>query len=156
QYIAASRKMAIAAQRRLLGFAVVGLVVAIVLALLAATASYQARIAEAAAEASFERSEALRIASDADGLALAGESNAELASLLAIRSLNSTYSPQGDAALLRAIPQLYSYQLFSGNPDYIRDAAYAPDGSAILTGCQDGVLRQFDVSTGKLTQQLAG
>src|SRR5262249_15113771 len=93
QYIAVSRQLAVAAQRRLLSIAVFGLVVAVVLAILAATASYQARVAEAEAESNYARSEALRIASDADGLALAGESNAELASLLAIRSLNATYSP---------------------------------------------------------------
>jgi serine/threonine protein kinase/DNA-binding XRE family transcriptional regulator len=61
------------------------------------------------AELNFTRSEAQRLAAEADVLSQAGGS-AELVALLALRSLRLQYTPQGDAALAAAASVEYASQ----------------------------------------------
>jgi hypothetical protein len=140
-YIAASRKAATSLQRLQLGLATVAVIVSLVLAVLA---FYQTQIAETR----LIESENLRHAADADALTLGNAGNPELAVLLAVYASKNVYSPQADAALLRAVPLIYTRQLFLTNTSFIRAVAFSPDGKYVLTGAQDATIRLYDAQSG--------
>src|SRR5262249_15688950 len=93
------------------------------------------------------RSEALRLAAAANSVFGAG--SGELATLLAIRSLETKYSSEGDAALQQALTQNYARRLFAGHTHRVWAAAYSPDGKTVLTGSFDHTARLWDVTTGQ-------
>jgi WD40 repeat protein len=107
------------------------------------------------AEANFARAESLRLAAEADAL-LAKGGDPQAAALLSIRALESTYSPQADAALFSSLKQVYNRQIFRGHTTSIYSVAISPDGKYALTGSQDGSAREWEVSTGKEVRRFDG
>src|SRR5262249_55464900 len=112
--------------RYLVGTLTLFLVVAIGLSLFPLVSRAQTVSQQQIATKNETRSEALRLAADANSVLSGG--SGELATLLAVRSLETTYSPEGDAVLQQALQQNYAHQLFTGHTDRVWDVAYSPDG----------------------------
>jgi WD40 repeat protein len=93
-------------------------------------------------------SEAVEVLNDPRG-------NPELAALLGIRAINTAYTEQADAALVRATDQLYTRALLSGHRD-VSTAAYSPDGRFIVTAGGDDVVRIWDAISGAEIRTLIG
>jgi WD40 repeat protein/transcriptional regulator with XRE-family HTH domain len=107
------------------------------------------------AEQNFTRSEAQRLAVEANALAQSGGS-AELVALLALRSLKMMYTPQGDAALAAAAGQPLPIRTFAGHTDWLEDVAFSPDSRYVLTGSRDTTARLWDVATGTELKRFEG
>jgi WD40 repeat protein/transcriptional regulator with XRE-family HTH domain len=117
--------------------------------------SSAAQTAQAVAEMNFARAESLRLSAEADAL-LAQNGDPEAVALLRIRTLQSSYSSQVDAALFESLEHLYNLQVFRGHTREIYSVAFSPDGAYILTGSQDGTARLWDAQTGQEIRQFAG
>jgi WD40 repeat protein len=107
------------------------------------------------AEGNFRRAESQRLAAEANGLLLQ-EGSADLAALLAIRSLNTEYTPQADEALIAASLLEYPIQAFIGHTDRVKAVDYSPDGRSVLTGSGDSTVRLWDIQTGQEIQRFSG
>lgn len=110
---------------------------------------------QAQAQANFTRAEAQRLAAEANTLVQAG-GNAEVIALLALRSLATQYSPQGDAALQAAAGLDYPERILAGHEDSLWAVAFAPDGRTVLTGSADGTARLWDVASDQQLQVFRG
>jgi serine/threonine protein kinase/DNA-binding XRE family transcriptional regulator len=111
--------------------------------------------AQAIAETNLTTSERQRLAAEANGALDRGQSS-ELAALLAIRSLRIAYSPQADAALLRALTFGFARRTFTGHTDSVLTMAFSPDGRYMLTGSTDKTARLWDVASGQQVRQFVG
>jgi len=86
--------------------------------------------ARSAAEANFRNAEAQRLAAEANKL-LISQGSPELIVLLALRSMNTQYTSQGDSALTAASRLNYPEQIILG----LKDAwclAISPDGKYLV------------------------
>ena len=110
---------------------------------------------QAVAEANFNRAEAQRLAVEANGLLLQ-DGNAETIALLAIRSMNTQYTAQGDEALVAASLLDYPNQEFLGHTDRVKAVDFSPDGRYVLTGSADSTVLLWDRQTGQLVRQFSG
>ena len=89
---------------------------------------------QAIAEANFRQAEAQRLAAEASKL-LGSQGSPELIALLSLRSLNTQYTIQGDAALTAAARLDYPKQVFnSSSARSIHAVAFSPDSKYVLTG----------------------
>ena len=118
---------------------------ALILALLAGLFGIQS-------ESNFTRAEAQRLAAEANSLYKSNGSS-ELIALLALRSIDQQYSPQGDEALANAAMQSYPLQIFEGHTKVVWGAAFSPDGKYVLTGSEDDTARLWDRQTGQEIRQ---
>jgi len=107
---------------------------------------------QAIAENNFSRAEAQRLAAEANKLSLS-QGSSELIALLALRSMNTQYTPQGDETLVAASRLNYPRQLFVGHSADLTHVAYSPDGKYVLSGSNDKTARLWDARTGKEIQQ---
>ena len=126
-------------------------------AVVAATAQAEAQLRatqQAIAQANFTRAEAQRLAAEATTL-LKSHASSELIALLALRSINLQYSPQGDAALMGAATLDYPAQIFIGHEQYVNAVAVSPDGKYALTGGFDHTARLWDIQTGQAIRQFS-
>jgi WD40 repeat protein len=110
---------------------------------------------QALAESNFNRAEAQRVAAEAKGLLLQN-GNAEAIALLALRSLNTQYTPQGDEALVAASLLDYPIRAFLGHSNRVKAVDFSPDGRYILTGSSDSTVRLWDRQTGQQIRQFSG
>src|SRR5262249_53095481 len=78
------------------------------------------------------------------------------AALLTLRSLNLEYTPQGDAALVKAINLNYPLRAFLGQTDAVTKVAFSPNDKWILTGSADNTARLFNAQTGQQVQLFSG
>lgn len=101
------------------------------------------------------QSEARRLAAEALKLLREGGS-AELITLLALRSLDLRYTPQGDEALCGAARLALPVQHFAGHTGRIYCVAYAADGATAITAGQDFTIRQWDVGGGAELRRFVG
>ncbi len=97
--------------------------------------------------------DAQHLAAEANALLNANGSSEQIA-LLSLRSMNSQYSPQADAALAGAAYLNYPQQIFSGHTDAIANMDFSPDGKTIVTSSIDQTVRLWDVQTGQQIYQL--
>ena len=103
----------------------------------------------ATAQADFTHSEAQRLAAEANVQLQSLPHGSEIVALLAVRSLDTEYTPQGDVALVGAMDLVYPKQQFIGHTDWVQGVAYSPDGKYVLTGSADKTARLWDVQSGK-------
>ena len=103
------------------------------------------------------RSESIRLALQSKML-LVNEvnSNAELVTLLSIRSLNGMYIPEADASLVESMDRLYAVHTFEGHQDGIRSIAVSPNGKYLATGSKDNTAKLWETETGELVRTLEG
>jgi WD40 repeat protein/serine/threonine protein kinase/DNA-binding XRE family transcriptional regulator len=148
------RRRAIALAVALLG-ATVAAMTAWVAAINSAKLSSENVAIASTAVANFGRSEAQRLAAEANALAQT-RGSAETIALLALRSLNLQYTPQGDAALQQAASGTLPRRIFAGHSDAVQSVAIAPDGATVLTGSLDRTARLWDLQTGQELRQFVG
>jgi WD40 repeat protein/serine/threonine protein kinase/DNA-binding XRE family transcriptional regulator len=120
-----------------------------------ATAQAEAESQQAIAEANFARAEVQRLAAEAHAL-YQERGNAELTALLSLYSINTQYSPQGDAALAEAASLEFPIRIFMGHTDWLNDVAFSPDGKHILTSSNDKTARLWDMMTGQTVISYTG
>jgi WD40 repeat protein/transcriptional regulator with XRE-family HTH domain len=112
--------------------------------------------AEAEALANLNRSEAQRLAVEASQLLLKGM-DPQVAALLALRSLQHEYSPQGDAALEAAARQIYPLGTFTMSGKVAIGAlVYSPDGQTLFTANSAGLVQLRDANTGEVLREFSG
>ena len=135
--------------------------IAVILALLAGLFGVQsnqnavaAKNNAAKAQADFTRSEALRLAAEANSLLLShGDTN--LTALIAIRSVNMQYTPSGDAVLSSLVDLPAPQREFRGHTADVWGVAFSPDGKYLASGSSDGTARIWDLATGGTVQVFA-
>lgn len=114
-----------------------------------------ARERHARLQASLVHREALRLAAESNRLRLSYGS-AELVALLALRSIELCYTPQGDEALMGALLLDLPLRYLRGHTARIYTVAWGPDGRTVATAGQDAVIRLWDATTGSEMRQLIG
>jgi WD40 repeat protein/class 3 adenylate cyclase len=128
--------------------------IALILALLAGMFGVQSNRNAEEAESNFANSEAQRLAALANNLLLS-DGNSEQIALLSMRSMNTQYTPQGDAALVAAARLDFPVRLFTQS-DPVMSVAFSSDGRYALTGGTDGIARVWDTLTGEEIRQFVG
>ncbi|MCA9964982.1 MAG: protein kinase [Anaerolineales bacterium] len=126
-----------------------------VLLILAIGAAWLAVTRGQVAAANLVESERSRLALQAQNALDRGEGS-EIASLLAIRSLQFGYSPEANAALQAALARGFARQTFLGHTDDVQMVEFSPDGLYIASSASDGSVRLWDAQTGKQLQQFNG
>jgi WD40 repeat protein len=122
--------------------------IAVMLAILAGVFSIQSNQNAELAKANLTRSEAQRLAAEANNLLLShGDTN--LIALLAIRSLNMQYTPSGDAVLASLTALEVPPLELKGHTDYIWAVDFSPDGKYLASGSSDKTARLWDLATGQ-------
>ncbi len=115
-----------------------------------------ALFARATSEANLQRAEALRLASDTYSLLPGSLDNAEIAALLAIRSLNIVYSPQANDALLDAARLLYGEAIYprpyaSSEVLFYSFPRWLPGGLSSLIVTQNHTVERYNLETATST-----
>ena len=124
------------------------LTLAIITALAAGIFGYRANI-------NFTRSEAERLAAEANNLMLTrGDTN--LIALLTIRSLNMGYTPTGDAILADLTTLALPPRELRGHQSDVWDADFSPDGKVLATGSSNKTIRLWDLATGETIHIFSG
>jgi WD40 repeat protein/transcriptional regulator with XRE-family HTH domain len=117
------------------------LTLAIIAALVAGLFGYRANT-------SLTRSEAERIAAEANNLLLTqGDNN--LIALLAISSLNMDYTPTGDAVLAGVTTLGLPPRELRGHTADVWGADFSPDGKLLATGSSDKTIRLWELASGE-------
>jgi WD40 repeat protein len=155
QQVAQAQRSAAGRLRALVVGLTLFLAIALGLSLFAFGQREQAQVNAAEAEANFVHAEAQRLAAEANVVAQTGGS-AELVALLALRSLQLEYTPQGDAVLATAAALDLPGQSYSGHSDWIHDLAFAPDGAHFVTAGQDKTARLWNVAAGREVRVFSG
>ena len=114
-----------------------------------------AQAASTQAIADFTRSEAQRLAAEANSLML-NNGDTNLIALLAIRSLNMQYTSAGDS-ILASLTTLESPPLeFKGHTSDVWGVDFSPDGKYLATGSSDKTVRLWDLATGETIRIFSG
>jgi len=114
-----------------------------------------AQAASTQAIADFTRSEAQRLAAEANSLML-NNGDTNLIALLAVRSLNMQYTPSGDAVLAGLTTFEAPPRLFRGHRSDVWGVDFSPDGKYLATGSSDKTARLWDLATGETILVLSG
>ena len=126
-----------------------------VLAVQNASIAQTAQAASTQAIADFTRSEAQRLAAEANSLVLSnGDPN--LIALLTIRSLTMQYTPSGDAVLASLTALEAPPRMFTGHTADVWGVDISPDGKYLATGSADMTARLWDLSTGQSIRVFSG
>jgi WD40 repeat protein/serine/threonine protein kinase len=135
-----------------------GLVAVLLLATLGAfglsgvaiTNASAAQDARATSDANLQRSEGLRLVGNSTSLLPGNTVNAELASILAIRSLNIEYSAEAEAALTRASQLLYTTALYKSPAAKNRSfPVFFHDQLLVIIGQSDNAVYLHNIKTGQ-------
>src|SRR5215216_3232995 len=129
--------------------------IGVTLAILAGVFSIQSNQNAKLAEANLTRSEAQRLASEANSLML-NNRDTNLVALLALRSLAMQYTPAGDAILSNLTTFEVPPQEFKGHMGDLWGVAFSPDGKYLATGSSDKTARLWDVATGETIRIFSG
>ena len=78
------------------------------------------------------------------------QTDPQLATLLALHALKTTYTTQAETALRDALPNTQVSEVLRDTSP-IHGAAFSPDGKLIVTASQDGTCRIWSTATGKST-----
>jgi len=121
----------------------------------ALVAKTTAQAASTQAIADFTRSEAQRLAAEANSLKLSN-GDTSLIALLTIRSLNLQYTSAGDALLTSLTSLEAPPRVFSGHTSTVWGVAISPDGKYLATGSSDGTAGLWDLATGETVRIFSG
>ncbi len=119
----------------------------------ATVAQGQAIAYAATAQSNFVRAESQRLAAESINVMNANPPNVDLAGLLSIQAMKMTYSPQADAAILRATGLDYAERSFPYG-DRIYFVALSPDGRLAMAGGENNFVQLWDTASGKLLHTL--
>ena len=122
------------------------------LAIQNASIAQTAQASSAQAVADFTRSEAQRLAAEARSL-MQSAGDPQLIALLSLRSINIQYTTEGDEALIGAAALPLPKMIFVDHRKGVYSANFSPDGTQIVTGSYDGIVRLFDPQTGRKLRQ---
>ena len=100
------------------------------------------------AEATARRAEALRLAADAELALSSGDSSMTVALALAMESLLTQPTVQGDTALRLVLRQHPPILARLKHDDMVHAVAFSPDGTRVATASRDRTARVFDAATG--------
>ena len=128
--------------------------ITLILALLAGMFGVRSNQNEVRAEANFNQAEAQRLALEANRLLTAGGSSEQIA-LLSLRSMNTRYTPEGDAALAAAARLDYPVKSYN-QAGPVWTATFSPDGKYILVGDDNGIVKLWDVQSGQELHRFTG
>ena len=123
--------------------------------LLAVAAIYFGEVAYRSAltaQANFTRSEAQRLGAEASSLTLSA-ADPQLIALLSLRSINTQYTVEGDAALTGATALPLPQRIITGHSKGVYSVVFSPDDKYVLTGSYDGTARLIDAQTGQELRQ---
>jgi WD40 repeat protein len=123
----------------------------------AATAQAEAQIRatqQALAESNFNRAEAQRLALEANRLLSSGGSSEQIA-LLSLRSMNTQYTLEGDAALAAAARLDYPVKSYN-QAGPVWSARFSPDGKYILVGDDYKTVKLWDARSGQELRRFTG
>ena len=129
--------------------------IGITLAILAGVLSIQSNQNAKLAESNLTRSEAQRLASEANSLML-NNGDTNLIALLTLRSLTMQYTPSGDAILSGLTTLQVPPQEFKGHTRDLWGVDFSPDGKYLATGSSDGTARLWDLATGEIVHIFEG
>lgn len=116
----------------------------------ATTAEQAANAAQHAAIVSQHQAQSRQLAALSTSL---GDSDADLASLLAVKAWKTSPTAEAAAAVYAA-PAAPLLRQFRSHIDGVKSLAFSPDGKILVTGGDDGAIRVWDVGTGKLRHTL--
>ena len=122
--------------------------IVLVLFVLAAVFGIQSNQNADQAKANFTRSEAQRLAAEANNIRLSN-GDANLIALLTIQSLKLQYTSAGDAELTSLSSLEIPPRVFSGHTNIVWGVAFSPDGKYLASGSSDGTARLWDLGTGE-------
>ncbi|MFZ4580486.1 MAG: AAA family ATPase, partial [Myxococcota bacterium] len=149
------QKRAASRLRYLVGALVIFLVVALGLSAFAFNRQAAADANAAQAAANLTRSEAQRLAAEANLIFQRG-GDPERATLLSIRAIQAADTPQANAALALATHATFARRDLLGHTGGVTSVAFAPDGRTMLTGSADKTARLWDVQSGQTIQTFVG
>ena len=121
----------------------------------ALNAQATAQTSNAQAIADFTRSEAQRLAAEANSLRL-NNGDPNLVALLTIKSLERQYTSSGDAALTSLTSLEAPPRVLSGHTNSIWDLDISRDGRYLATASLDKTARLWDFATGKIVHVFSG
>ena len=101
-------------------------------------------------QTSAKERESQRLANEAIAILDAPSGDVELAALLAIKSLNITYTEEGDTALVRALDRNLPVLNINVNDANIEKIEYSQYSSLLVTGSSDGLVQVWDADSGDL------
>jgi WD40 repeat protein/class 3 adenylate cyclase len=128
---------------------------AVVLAVLAGIFAVRSNQNAQQAQSNLIRSEAQRLAAEANSLMVTnGDTN--LIALLTIRSLTLRYTPSGDAMLANLSTLEIPPREFTGHTNFVWTVAFSPDGRYLATGSADKTARLWDLVTGQTIRVFTG
>lgn len=125
------------------------------LALQNASVAETAQAASTQAITNFTRSDAQRLAAEANNL-MPGNEDPNLIALLAIRSLHLQYTPAGDKALTNLTNLLAPPRVLKGPTDDALDIAISPDGKYVVASSADRNVYLWDFATGEVIRVFRG
>lgn len=76
------------------------------------------------------------------------ERDPELSLLLAVEALNTAHTKEAEEVLHQAIQSSHVRQTFVGHTGLVRDLAYSPDGTRLVSASVDGTAKVWNVVTG--------
>ena len=114
-----------------------------------------AQAASTQAITDFKRSEAQRLAAEANSL-MRSNGDPNLIALLSIRSLTLQYTSAGDAMLSSLTSLEAPPREFRGHTGFIFDVDISPDGKYLATGSADRTARLWDLATGETIRIFSG
>jgi WD40 domain-containing protein len=107
------------------------------------------------ANAADAQAESVRLAQASETALQADSPDSALATLLAICALQTSYTPEADVALQKAMALSGAQPEFKGDFYYLNGLAFSPDGQTLYSGSSDQTIRYWNVQSGEQEANLS-